>query len=352
MRRQFSISCSNGISRRPVSTLAAISEPGVTACSMTSAAPVARIATCMMKRAEREALLSALLWAALRSSTRQHAALGGAPALRERRQHAHRRDHLGMAHRRADVAAELAARLPRLGLGVAGREVGEHAEQHEDQRRADREQAVERVQQEQHDEEQGRPQHLERRARGGRGQEAVDLAEVAHRLAGLAALAGERLARRRLQHRQAEAARGRHREHVEHPGADVLEHAEHHERADRDDHQHRQRLEAAAAQHAVVELQHEQRHREVQQRDEEADQQREQHAADELPADQAQGFVGCAHAVCPRPGETRPPGAGAIAAILRTRRPAPARARAPTSGTVGKIPEDLVTRPPKGPDRS
>ncbi len=69
MRRQFSISCSNGISRRPVSTLAAISEPGVTACSMTSAAPVARIATCMIKRAEREALVSALLWAALRSST-------------------------------------------------------------------------------------------------------------------------------------------------------------------------------------------------------------------------------------------------------------------------------------------
>jgi hypothetical protein len=83
---------------------------------------------------------------------------------------------------------------------------------------------------------------------------------------------------------------------VEDPPANVLEHREYTERAYRDDHQHRQSLEAAAIQHTVVHLKHEQRHSEMQDRDEEADEQREQKTPDELPPDEGQRFVCSGHA--------------------------------------------------------
>ena len=210
-----------------------------------------------------------------------HGELLAAPALGQRRQHAHRLDRLGMAQAGADLVDAGDAGLVGILENPASQHVRKHAEQQQNDQRGKADEPVDRVQREEHGEEDRRPDRLQRRGDRRARDEEADIVEVANRLRRLPGALFERRAHRRLQSRQIELACKNARHRLEGQRADELDHAVKRQRPHRDHQQHRQRVIAAADGDPVLHLHHEERDGQQQQVHAQAEKGRIAQAADE-----------------------------------------------------------------------
>ena len=217
-----------------------------------------------------------------------HVVLAALPALGDRRQHAHRLDHFGIADGGGDVAEGAGGGLVGLRQRAAGQHVGQHAHQEQEGGGAQRQPAIDRVQQEQHDQEQGDPHQFQRHRDGAAGDEGPQVVEVADRLGGVLRGAVQRVDDGGFEGRHIEPAA----DHVAHDEEDArpdeVEHGIEHQSADRDDGQHDQRIGAAAGHDAVVNLHRVERHDQHEQVHETAQHCGKNHAPAEMPQSAAE----------------------------------------------------------------
>ncbi|MNZ55027.1 hypothetical protein D3C78_729450 [compost metagenome] len=189
------------------------------------------------------------------------------PAAADRRQHAHRLDHLGVAQVVVGVDAGLLRRLVGLGQRLARGDFGEHGQAHQDQRADQGDQRQDRVDQVGDQQVDRRPRRIEEGEQRIAGEELAHLRQILQGLrrisAGTAEVALEGGSEDALVQLHVEAVADT----DQHARAGDLQQCHQHVQAAHQDGQHQQRGDVAADQGAVVDLHHVHRRRQHQQVD-------------------------------------------------------------------------------------
>ena len=194
--------------------------------------------------------------------------VGLAPAFGQSAGHAHRDQHFGVAP--AGGGQIVAARREAHGLArrLARHEFGDDGERDQDDGADQRGHADQGVEGEADRQIERQPRQVEERARPHAGEERADVVEIAQRLQALVAPAHhQRQPHHGIEHAGIEGFVERGADAHQHAAADQVENALGDVQSAGQDHQADQRRDAAARQHPVVDLQHEDRAGQIQQVD-------------------------------------------------------------------------------------
>ena len=214
--------------------------------------------------------------------------VGFVPALVEPARHAHRDQHLGVAAAGGSQIVAPRGQRHRLARRLARHVFGDQRQPDEKDSANQRGEADHDVKGEADREIERQPRQVEEGARTHAAEEGADIVEIAQRLQPLAASArDQRQPHHDIEHARVQGFVERGADAAEDAAAQQVEEALRHVEAGGDDDEADQRRHAAARQHAVIDLQHEDRAGEIQQVDEAA---HHEHA-DERAATGAQRFT-------------------------------------------------------------
>ena len=187
--------------------------------------------------------------------------------------HAHRDQHLGVAAARGGEIVAAGGEPHRLARRLARQIFGDQRQRHQDDGADQRGEADHHMEGEADREIERQPRQVEERARPHAAEEGADIVEVAQRLQAFAASADhQRQPHDGVEHPRVQRFVERGADPAENAAADQVEHALGHVEHGGDEHEADQGRHAAARQHPVIDLEHEDRAGEVEQVDDAAHQ--------------------------------------------------------------------------------